>query len=486
MAKKRSNRKRGNQNRSKEIQHENAGFLLPVKNIAPSAPLPTEDDGTHNTNRYDYHRWYNNGTDFVRNLQCLAELSPTRSACIGDKTWLSMGDGFTINRRSRSGIFAAFQFFKEHIVGIEDKGRDLVADFLESKNNDGENLYELLEQSFRNYYGLGNVVVELVRGSVLGERYFKVYVHQIADCVLSKPKKQRGKQYVLIAKKKNVFSSNGHPPTKIRLGEWERNGKEERMAIWIKDEKIGRKIYGVPSGASSIKWQMLECLSPCHVIRRVEDGFAADTFIELVERKTLTKKQQKAIKDMFLQKFTNMEIEGLEDVQKESVITRFVQDPEMFSKVHNLQRNDDYSYIKESLLDAERNILKSEHWSPILLGVSKNNSIGRSREISDAINLATIKIIRPTQNKILSRFINTALREWGQWMGHDKSISGYSVDVSKGINPFVEMNPSGTMTINEVRAMNGMPPLSDAKGNLRPEGFELATLRQTNQNVKVS
>lgn len=408
--------------------------------------------------RYGVVPWYDVANEFSLILAYLAETSITHRSCIEAIAQWGVGDGYVVNPGKRN-IVATFKG-DDPDISIPDSDRDDITAFLENANKE-QNWLEIAEEAYVSWGIFGNVFVEIVRGTVGGERTFKTYVHDTTHCLLTD--EVEGVRYVRIsADWEDDEYLRQYPPEKVPLyPKWERDEKGlERTIIHWKNKAPRRGLYGIPTSVASILEQQIEHEIPLFNKDSFDNGFFPSAVVTFFAPNGMTKSKAKAFIDKFNDTFTG---KG----KKKKVFAQVVDSETMKHDVTKMDEKVDGDFLE---LDKriEKKIIRAHKWYEILLGNPSSGKLGEAKEIRNAAELAYGTVIKPLQNKFISKVLDVVFKEWSEWMSkplYDKYYFGVSSPIPVSFTGDVDINAA--LKVDEARQLLGYEELEDKEKGSR-------------------
>lgn len=412
------------------------------------------------------------GSDLFPTFLCeVAEQSPTKGACVESKVRLVFGNGIEFVTEKDSTFFAD----KKEKVSLSPAANEAMKLFCldSSISNDKKNIGWLSSQILKDWFTTGNVTVLLQKTKVGGKSFFKYSFHAAKYVRRTKVNNSNGKRYVVITPKFTYYDTAAEIIVAPEYPEWEAKDGVERSAITVQNMFIGREYYGLPTSITSIYHQLLEAENQKYNLEETQNKWLGKLFIEAVEPVLSTAQELNQLNNMLAEAFTNKASDN-PSVKKRHFVYREVADKEQFTKITELNKTLDAGYSAEMLKEAERSILKSELWHRSLLGVHDEGGIlGNSKERSEAYKAAYSTVIVPAR-EMLSGVLDIVYREFCNYTKTEVQGSFWFEDNKRFI--LGDEAVQAFMTIDEVRALNGLPPLPDKAGEVLSSTIRRATI----------
>ena len=402
------------------------------------------------------------GSDLFPTFLCeVAEQSPTKGACVESKVRLVFGNGIEFVAEKDSTFFAD----KKEKVSLSPAANEAMKLFCldTSISNDKKNIGWLSSQILKDWFTTGNVTVLLQKTKVGGKSFFKYSFHAAKYVRRTKVNNSNGKRYVVITPQFTYFDTASEIIVAPEYPEWEAKDGVERSAITVQNMLIGREYYGLPNSITSIYHQLSEAENQKYNLEETQNKWLPRLFIEVIEPVESTPDQLNALLKMLDKAFTN-KANTNSNVDKSSYVYREVADKEQLSKITELTKTLDFQYYAEMSKENERKILMSELWHRSLLGVHDEGGIlGNSKERAEAYKAAYSTVIVPAR-EMLSGILDIVYREFCNYTKTEVQGSFWFEDNKRFI--LGDEAVQAFITIDEVRALNGLPPLPNGAGEV--------------------
>ncbi|MFA6060036.1 MAG: hypothetical protein WC756_17670 [Taibaiella sp.] len=342
---------------------------------------------------------------FFSTLQEARLLSPTQSACISTKADYSIGNGLTIKGLDK------------------DKWEPGFKAFMEKANRKKHSFNTVLKKGFEAFFNVGNVPVEIVKGSVGKRKFLYVYVHNFLDCRLSIPNKNTGEidsmVYSKRFRKKGIITDMEGvkviPFYDRGLGKnksWIQDPKTkvERTALWLKNEYVGYDDYGLPSNVASLVHQVIEYQGARYNMDNLENNMVLGGAIILAGNVSQTQADKLGRK--IISQHTGSGKRGRIAVfASEAGIEQ--------SKFMPFDTRKEGSY-KELSAEARDVIILSNQWDAVLAGLQSESALGKGAGYLEEVYEQKMNtVINPVQNFFLENFIAPIAEIAKDWLGED-------------------------------------------------------------------
>ena len=406
--------------------------------------------------------------DFAELMALALEVSPVHAACVQSKARYSLGDGFVL-KPGRRGLLSNYMLKLKNAIGVKDANAQRIDDYISSPlNSEGEDLFDIAYKNFYDFYGTGNTYLQLVRGSVGGVKFFKMWHHQNNTVLLEKENPATGLSEA-------VFISNNWQ-TGYLVG----NAKPDRVGLypnWTKNEYGGettvirvkeyspRKIhYGLPQSVASLIWQSLEYKIPKFNSDGFDNNFTPSALVQFFG--VMSPDEKKKFLNDFQKIFTGDGTTG-------RVFAQVIASKDMSANVTKFDNDKNQGAYTELDKVTTQKIITAHCWHPVLAGIMTEGRLGGdSKEIRNAWELAENTYIKFARKKI-GKMYNVAVYEAMDWLYALKP--NWYIDFASGmpISFLGQVNINKVLTKNEAREQAGYEPLKDGDGEDDPKGNEL-------------
>lgn len=359
--------------------------------------------------------------------------STVHNACIVTKTNYTCGDGIVTNEKA-----AQDQLWK---------------DFMACCNNKRQSLNRLYRSIIENFYTFGNVIIELVRGTAGGKKFFRAYVRNTLDCRLAWPGDNNEVNEVVISRlfrKKGTIVLNGDncvrlPLYKVGAGikdkYWIKDEKNkcERTAIWIKNDIAGYDHYGLPSFIASITSQLIEYQGARFNLDLLENNMVLSGMLALTGN--ISQPEAQRIADDVIGDHVGEGKNGrIGVVASEEGITTV--DYKAFDT------HKEGSYIEMDDKSTEK-ILVANEWDSALAGLQSGKALGKGGGyMKEIYNQKQKTVIAPVHRLIADCFFAPMVEMADEWMG--TKWKDYEIDIK--VSNLFEDTTEATNTVKGMEA----------------------------------
>ena len=369
--------------------------------LDPRNPVPFEYGGFGMASGSGFYLPFLTTSDnFFNTLLELRTLSVTHNACITTKTDFVIGRGL-------------------HVTNLKEgeKVDENFAAFLSASNGLGKSLSDICRRAMDSRLTFGNAPVEVVRGSVAGQKFVYIYSHEVLECRLEKPNPAGEIEHMVYSprfRRKGLLSD---PKTTLFVPlwrksktakVWRKDGPIERTAFWLKNEMAGYKHYGMPSSVSSIQNQQLEHGGERYNMDELDNQMVVGGLVVLTGN--LAQGEADKIGRKIVNQHTGAGKRGrVAVVASEQGIEN--------SKFLSFDTKKEGSY--EKMGDkAMQKILLSNQWDATLAGLSDGGAMGKgSGYLKELYDQKMATVIGPLQEILLSDLIAPLLQICDEWMG---------------------------------------------------------------------
>lgn len=386
--------------------------------LDPKSPIPFEYTGTsYNAGgNSSYIPFLFPNDNFFATLHEARLQSPTQNACITTKTDYSIGEGLSIS-------------------GIEkDKWPKGFTAIMAKANRKRETLNSVLKKGFESFYNVGNTPVEIVRGTVAGNKFIYVYVHNFLDCRLGTPnsdgdivnmvysKQFRRKGIVTDVEKFKTIPLYDRGLNKNES--WLKDPKTqiERTALWLKNSFAGYDDYGMPSSAPSLPHQCIEYQGARYNLDNLENNMVIGGAIVLAGN--VSQPEADKIGRKILNQHTGS--------GKRGRIAVFASEAGIEgSKWMPFDTRKEGSY-KELSAEARDVIILSNQWDAVLAGLQSASALGKgSGYLQEIYEQKMNTVINPVVNFFLENFIAPIAEIAKDWLGEDWTTNKFEIIPTK-------------------------------------------------------
>lgn len=421
----------------------NVKVLNTVK-IDPKNPVPIDYNGNAFTYLQSFKYIPFLGTEDIlfRNLLELRLLSPTRSNCINDKTFYSVGDGLQV------------------------QDQDFPTAFDRKINGKNQTIDDVLRAVFESYYQDGNKFIEIAVTTIGKDTYVHAYPHNNLDCRLED---NDGDDPTHVIRSKNfrrygIYNFKNQNPTRIPLwtdnplnkeSVWVKEGNTQRTMLHIKNEVQGVDYYGLPSNFSGLANTLLEYKAT----RFNLDNFDNNMFLGglLLIQGNLSDTESvnvtKQLKAMYTGEGKGQRILPL---SAEGGITD--------SKFVPFTDTKDGHFLELDKNNVDK-IISSDSWSKDLLDLKDSSGLGKGGEyLKQLFKIKFRTVISPAQQNVLNNFIFPFMKIMDEFKGTK------FYDLPWTIRPVIPVSLEGVLdvnsllTVDEGRAEIGKGDLPNGEG----------------------
>lgn len=352
-------------------------------------------------------------------LRKMRELSPTQGSCHNNIKDYVMGGQFYVTSKKKPGF--AHPDVVDVPASVSD--HDYMVDFIENLSADftTQKFFQIGEAIYDEYRGAGHgwLKVEFITVGSTKQVNFEVIDAEKGRYI--NPHKMQfglGVDTVLISSSR--FTSGTEEQLEL-IAEYpnttDYGGGRSATVIPFSRKVSGRDWYGLPEHIQCLYYQFLDVQCGEYITEGYANGWTGKVFFE-----TVMDDEDETDDDAFVDEveylFTNKG-EG----RRFLVRNRLVSDEE--TKVHEFA--DDTTHESHTAYSsvAERQIIKSNNWSSILMNIPQPGKLGQSQEFKDIFKIKYFTVIRPLQNKVCD-VLNTGLELAADFLG-DKRAAGFGV-----------------------------------------------------------
>lgn len=349
-------------------------------------------------------------------LRKMRELSPTQGACHNNIKDYVMGGQFYATPRKEPG----FSHPEEFDVAASVADHNYLIDFIKNLNPEmtGQKFVETGESIFDNYKGNGQgwLKVEFITVADVRHVYFE-------NIDAEKGKYMNPNEYdSLTGSNTLLISSSGFtntPDEQLELideypAQTDYGNGRIATVIPYKRKAPGRDWYGLPDHLASLYFQFLEVQNGEYITEGYANRWTGKVFFE-----TVMDDESEDDGDNFVSEieylFTNKG-EGRRFLLRNRLVSDEATSVHEFKDESTHESHSSYANI------AERQIIKSNNWSSILMSIPQPGKLGNSQEFTDIFKIKYSTVIKPLQKKVCD-VLNTALFLAAEFKGDKKAAS---------------------------------------------------------------
>ena len=337
-----------------------------------------------------YVPYYQDGDRALSLFKKLRRFSPTHGAIINSQKRFATGQG----------------------VGVavnEDESEDFT-EFLNSwaRSQDAEaGEFDLLdnvaEQIHDNLKTYGNAYLEVVVTTIAGEKFVTFKIHDADKCRYLADGMMNFEVILISPVWSRAYLSKHHPaPLPVYpMFTDEQGGMIQRTIIHVKNETLGREIYGEMDSLSGLYFHYLGLQLGAYTVEGYDSEWVAQFFIETVgdpEDDTDTDGFDEAMAQTFSRKGT----------ERKRVMHRHRGRDTEPTKIHEFAKNSDHDFHKTMGEIADSRTFKAHDWHPVLME-STAGSLGQGNEFNNVFKAKYHTVIKPQQRKI-NKVLNKLVR----------------------------------------------------------------------------
>lgn len=417
-----------------------------------TTPLPLDFNSQifTTTKGKEYVPFLNPKDNFGQLLIEACTLSPTTLSCVSSKAQYCLGNGW-------------------YIKDIEEKAVDKkLVDWTKAVNRKQESFNEIIKSAFSGLFKTGNSFIEVVRGTIAGTKFVRLYRRSLLDCRLSLPddddicnsvyysKYFRNKGFNTLKESETVeipiYSPN------MFDNPWVKDNKGfEHTIIHLKNDMDGYEYYGMPSNVGSIPEQMLEYKHA----RYNMDGFDNNLVIGgvIVVKGNMTNEEAKKVgKDLIFTHSGDGKRGRWVILSSETGLGDGID-------INEFTKQTDGSFI-ESDKHNEEKIYVSNQWNKLLIGGTEQKSIGQgnSAYIRSVFDIANTTVIIPEQQRLIAKVIKPIFQIHDDWTGTKWSSYDVGLKTVQPVSFLGDINVNSIITVDEGRDIIGKEQLGGEKG----------------------
>jgi Phage portal protein len=222
--------------------------------------------------------------------------------------------------------------------------------------------------------------------------------------------------------------------------------KFQSSIIHIKNYSSTASYWGMPSWKAALFYMEMEYRAARYNISEFENGFVPSSLINLKGNYSPDKQKEilKMLKDNFLNTGNNGKLLvtfGLEEFNTQQFDSR-----------------KEGQYL-EMLKIAESQILKATLFTPAMAGIETSGKLGSNQQLRDEYENVTKKVVQPFQKEIFEAVVIPYLESTNR----QGQILGFNQNSPISMRSQIDINK--VATIDELREMLGLPPLTQEQRN---------------------
>jgi hypothetical protein len=429
----------------------------------PETLIPVEkkiQKGNKQIGRYKTIPFYTKRNDFAKVLLALSELSHTHRSCIYTKADMQYKDGFGIVKgKNRSVIKTKTSIESE---AVSDDVINAAEEALKKVNNNNESLSEVARQCRINLNSSGNGYLELVRGEVIGERFFNVYNHDFPNLLLEEPENAKeNPTHVFISESWDENYIRTNEPVRLPLyPNFEFINGADRCIMHIKEYSVGRDYYGLPMFIGAKISTQLEYESDRHNLERFFSDFMPKFFAAFFAEGGMTKPEKEKFYDDFYDTYTKRGRDG-----GVSAMVQVFESENLkpyFHEFANTNSEGDFMNLKGGSKDA---IFTAHRWHPVLAGVPVPSGLNDSKQLQNIFDIYNEISIKPNQKFDMSSFISPIFEMMSDWLRLPTVDHQLILETDSPISFYSALDVNKVITVDEGREYLGREKLGDDRGN---------------------
>lgn len=405
---------------------------------------------------YQFDKWvrfFDQDSAFLKSMMLMVDTSPTLRRVIQDKSNMTVGDGFIPNQGDSNVLLTILRKLKS-MIGIQDAALEELNEYIKKVNLHGQSLADVMYELAFNYYGFGNVVVELVK-TVDADGEPVLYIYNKPLYMLGQSK--AGHDLI-------VESFGFHPDwDSISINDpdiaevavypnWTKDQEgDERTIIHVKNYSPGLIYWGLPDWISARLWAKIEYRIPKYNISKFENGFVPSSIVQFYGSVTKTE-AEKIIAD-FQKCFTDTG-------NHHKVFAQVLRDERLKANVQILEDKNQGNFLELQRL-ASQAIVTAARYTMSLAGFATSGKLGTNQQIRQEAEFVHNMSIKPVQNVLLHRIINVFLKEAAEYTEASWKEVSLSVSNSMPVSFMGEIAVEDNLMINEKREILGYDALDD-------------------------
>ena len=343
--------------------------------------ISSQDTLEYLANGIGYIPYYTDGDGALSLFQKLRRFSPTHGAIIESQKRFATGWGVGLIAEDSS--IESFEGF------VSSWGK--TADSSEDNYDELEKTAQQIHDNLKTY---GNAYIEIVITKIAGQSFASLKVHAANKCRYV-AKDIVPFDNIMISPVWNQAYLAKHKPEILPVYPAftnESNGMVKRTIIHVKNETLGREIYGEPDSMNGLYFHYLGYQLGAYTVEGYDSEWVAQFFIETVgdpEDDTDNEGFSEAMEATFSRKGT----------ERRRVMHRHRGIDTEATKIHEFSRNSDEKFHAEMGKIADARTFKAHDWHPVLME-STAGSLGQGNEFEKILKTKYQTVIKPQQRKI--------------------------------------------------------------------------------------
>lgn len=453
--------KKNNEEKNKQVE-----LKVIVKNQSitdPDQPVPIEFNGSlfRYVKSKKYIPFLGSNDKFAEILLQARLTSASQNACISSISQSLIGKGIAL----RDG---------------KQMHPDLLA-WMKSVNRYRHTFDESLIAIADGERTFGNQFVEVVKGTILGKKFIKIYPHSFLKCRLAALENETDDseiQKVIISNSFINKTGYFYKESDLQIPIWSPNILDQKN-VWVKDsngnfrtmlffknEVSGVDYYGLPASIAGLRYQILEAKAAQFNIDNFDNNMILGGM--LIFKSGMTQSEAVATaREILMTHVGNGKTGRIAVVSSEEGIG------EVDFKPYTTAKEGSYN---ESDKRWEEKIIAANEWDSVLAGINRSSSLGNgSQYIRSIWDVKDAVLLNPLRNRLISKVIKPILRIWGEHF-NVKEVFDYEFELHTNM-PFSfmgDLDPNTFFQVNEARAKAGLVG-DDAK-----KGVYLSEMRPKN------
>ncbi len=239
--------------------------------------------------------------------------------------------------------------------------------------------------------------------------------------------------------------------------------KDGHFILAFENESVGQDIYPIPAYTSALNFVFLSGEMSYFAKSNIQNSIFP-SFAMMFPKKPQSKEEQELLKD------TIGKLKGAENAGKSAAF--FANSKEQLPEIVSIPTSDNANIFKESSDLNTEQICFAHTIDPILLGVRTTGSLGNGSDIKQAYIIFEKNIIIPLREQVIEIFnqlmkiadINAEIDILNYQIINETIVAvddegNKTSEALNSMSPLVATKVLEMMTINEVRALAGLPPV---------------------------
>ena len=397
-------------------------------------------------------RFFDINSSFLKGLMADALNSTTTLNVIGQKTAMTLGDGFLPFESENVPILRTFRrLFKKLVIGAD--GVEEMNTLLGNVNLNNETFEEVLKKVTFDWWAFGNAMVELVKAKRDGKDIVYIYHIPLHMAAVKKANSNNIIKAIGVADDWEQISGSTAEVREIPLyPEFSTTSgvNGQRSAIHIKQYFPGFFYWGLPESVAARHWANIEYRIPKYNIAKFKNGFVPSAILQFFG--SMTQDEAKQLVNNVKDTFTDTG-------QNAKMLVQVLTNEKYKLDATVLEDSSDGNYMDLAKL-ASQGIITGHRWTMSLAGFATGGKLGTNQQIRDEFEFVTNTVIKPGRRTIVEKIVNPFIKENAKV---NSMLKGIMLQIAN-MNPISlasKLEPKEVLSINEQREILGYDKLDE-------------------------